>query len=49
MAGYAVLDVNAAYRAGEHLTVFAVVNNVLDRRYDTYGSFGPVGDVRLSF
>lgn len=45
VAGYAVVDLNAAYRAGEHLTVFAVLNNVLDRRYDTYGSFGPVGDV----
>jgi outer membrane receptor protein involved in Fe transport len=45
VAGYAVVDLNAAFHAGKHFTVFAVVNNVLDRRYNTYGSFGPVGDV----
>jgi outer membrane receptor protein involved in Fe transport len=45
IGGYTVLDVNLAYRPIERLTLFAVVNNVLDKRYYTYGSFGPVGDV----
>lgn len=45
VGGYTVVDLNVAYRAGEHLTLFALVNNVLDRRYYTYGAFGPVGDV----
>jgi len=45
VGGYMVVDLNAAYRPIDHVTVFAVVNNVFNRRYDTYGSFGPVGDV----
>ncbi|MDB6086746.1 MAG: putative TonB-dependent receptor, partial [Gammaproteobacteria bacterium] len=45
VGGYTVIDLNAAFRPTDHLTLFAVVNNALDRRYDTYGSFGPVGDV----
>lgn len=45
VGGYAVIDVHAAYRPTAHVTVFALINNVLDRRYDTYGAFGPVGDV----
>ena len=45
VGGYLVVDLNAAYRPMDHVTVFAVVNNVFNRRYDTYGSFGPVGDV----
>ena len=45
VGGYAVVDLNVLYRPLAHLTVFAVVNNVFDKRYDTYGTFGPVGDV----
>ncbi len=45
LAGYTVVDLNAAYRPAEHVTLFAVTNNVLNKGYDTYGSFGPVGDV----
>ena len=46
LGGYAVVDLNAAYRPyRSHLTLFGVVNNVFDKRYDTYGSFGPVSDV----
>jgi outer membrane receptor protein involved in Fe transport len=44
VGGYLVIDLNAAYKPVSDLTVFAVVNNVLNKRYDTYGSFGPVGD-----
>jgi outer membrane receptor protein involved in Fe transport len=45
VGGYAVVDLNAAYRPNDAVTVFAVINNALDKRYYTYGSFGPVGDV----
>jgi outer membrane receptor protein involved in Fe transport len=45
VGGYAVLNLNTAVRVGRHLTLFALVNNAFDTRYDTYGSFGPVGDV----
>jgi outer membrane receptor protein involved in Fe transport len=43
--GYTIVDLDTQYRLGEHLAVFAVLNNALDKRYYTYGSFGPVGDV----
>jgi iron complex outermembrane recepter protein len=45
VAGYAVVDLNAAFHPDRHFTVFATVHNVFDRRYDTYGSFAPVADV----
>jgi outer membrane receptor protein involved in Fe transport len=45
VGGYTVVDLDAAFRAGERVTLFAVVNNALDKRYDTYGSFGPIGAV----
>jgi outer membrane receptor protein involved in Fe transport len=40
-----VVDLNAAFHAGNRVTLFAVINNALDKHYYTYGSFGPVGDV----
>jgi iron complex outermembrane recepter protein len=45
VGGYMVVDLNVAYQPVEHVTVFAVVNNVFDKRYNTYGALGPVGDV----
>ncbi len=45
VGGYGILDLNAAYHPIDHLTLFVVVNNVLNKRYDTYGGFGPIGDV----
>jgi outer membrane receptor protein involved in Fe transport len=45
LGGYTVIDLNAAFRFADRVTLFAVVNNALDKRYLTYGSFGPVGDV----
>jgi outer membrane receptor protein involved in Fe transport len=45
LGGYTLVDLNAAYRPSDAVTLFAVVNNALDKRYYTYGSFGPVGDV----
>jgi iron complex outermembrane recepter protein len=45
VGGYAVVDLNAAFKPEDRVTLFVVVNNVFDKRYYTYGSFGPVGDV----
>jgi len=45
LGGYAVVDLNAAFRPTDRITLFVVVNNAFDKRYYTYGSFGPVGDV----
>ncbi len=44
VGGFAVLNLNTSYRVTDRVTVFALVNNVTDRRYATYGTFGPVGD-----
>ncbi len=45
VGGYVVVDFNTAYRVTPRITLFGLVNNVFDKRYDTYGGFGPVGDV----
>jgi iron complex outermembrane receptor protein len=45
VGGYSVVDLNAAYRPIDHVTMFAVVQNVFNKRYNTFGAFGPVGDV----
>jgi iron complex outermembrane receptor protein len=45
VGGYTLVDLDAAFHAGHRLTLFAVINNTLNKRYDTYGSFGPIGDV----
>jgi outer membrane receptor protein involved in Fe transport len=45
LGGYTTVDLNAAYRPNDAVTLFAVLNNAFDKRYYTYGTFGPVGDV----
>ena len=45
VGGYMVVNLNAALRLNKRITVFALINNAFNTRYDTYGSFGPVGDV----
>lgn len=45
LGGYTIIDLNASLRLTPHCTLFAVVNNVFDKRFYTYGGFGPVGDV----
>ncbi len=45
LGGYTVVDLNAAFRPTDHVMLFAIVNNVFDKRFYTYGSFGPVSDV----
>ncbi len=45
VGGYVVVNLDTSYRITDHITLFGLVNNVSDRTYDTYGSFGPVGDI----
>jgi len=45
--GYGVLNIHSAYQITEHFQAFALVNNVLNTRYATFGTFSPVTDVPL--
>ncbi|MFC0134443.1 TonB-dependent receptor [Massilia eurypsychrophila] len=36
--GYALLNLRASYRLGRHWELFARINNVANRRYETYGA-----------
>jgi outer membrane receptor protein involved in Fe transport len=36
--GHALLNLRASYRAGKHWELFARINNVTNRRYETYGA-----------
>ena len=38
--GYAVMNLRATYAFSDHLSVFARVDNVFDRRYVTFGTLG---------
>ena len=44
VGGYLVVNLDTAWRVTRRVTLFGVVNNALNARYDTYGSFGPVQD-----
>jgi iron complex outermembrane recepter protein len=43
--GYSVLGVRAEYRLGEHASVFASIDNLLDEEYETFGLFGQADEV----
>jgi outer membrane receptor protein involved in Fe transport len=45
VGGYVILNANTSYKVTDHITLFALVNNLTNRTYDTYGSFGPVDDI----
>ena len=40
---YVVLNLDTTYRMTEHVEVFGLVQNLLDQRYATFGTFSPVG------
>jgi len=46
-APYFVLDATTRYRIGSHLELFATIENLLDRKYETFGSFSPTSDVPI--
>ena len=43
--GYWLANLHTSYKVTDRMTAFALVNNVFNSRYDTYGTFGPVGAV----
>ena len=45
VGGYVVVNFNTAYKVTDNVTLFGLVNNIFNERYDTYGSFGPVDTV----
>ncbi len=45
LEGYSVVSVRAEYRFGEHASVFASIDNLLDEEYETFGVFGEADDV----
>jgi iron complex outermembrane receptor protein len=40
LPGYTVASLRTSYQFGQHVKVFANIQNLLDRRYSTYGIFG---------
>jgi outer membrane receptor protein involved in Fe transport len=45
VGGYVVVNLHTAYKITNYITVFGVLNNAFNARYDTYGTFGPIADV----
>lgn len=43
--GYFVLNLNTSYRITDHIRAFAIVENALDQKYATYGTFAQVDGV----
>lgn len=48
LPGYFVMNVHSTYDITPRLQVFANAQNLLDRRYDTYGTFSPTTSVVLA-
>ena len=44
---YFVLDASARYRVGQHIELFMTIENLLDAKYETFGSFSPTADVPI--
>jgi iron complex outermembrane receptor protein len=45
LAGYAVFNVHSDYQLTKTIKLFAKLDNALDRKYATYGTFASVGDI----
>jgi iron complex outermembrane recepter protein len=45
ISGYTVVNLRGQYRVARALTVFAKVNNVFDRRFETFGLLGEADEV----
>lgn len=46
--GYFILNLNTSYRVTENIQVFGQVENVLDSKYYTYGTFAPTSSVFIA-
>ncbi len=44
---YAVFGFNTAYRVSENIEIYGYVENALNRRYATFGTFSPVDEVPI--
>ena len=44
---YVAIDASASYRLTHKLTVFADIDNLLDTKYATFGTFSPTSDVPI--
>lgn len=40
LPGYALVNLHTSYKFGEHVELFARINNLFDARYSTFGQFG---------
>ena len=45
VGGYVTVNLNTSYKITHYITVFGILNNAFNQRYDTYGTFGPIADV----
>ncbi len=43
-----MLDATTRYRIGAHIELFATIENLLDEKYETFGSFSPTADVPIT-
>ena len=46
-AAYGALNIHSSYQIGKHIQLFAMVENVLNSRYATFGTFSPVSRIPL--
>jgi outer membrane receptor protein involved in Fe transport len=46
--GYVVLNLNTSYQLTKHVQLFGFVRNVLNAKYDTYGTFSDVTSVPIA-
>ncbi|MCK5477940.1 MAG: TonB-dependent receptor [Methylococcales bacterium] len=45
LGDYMVFNLNTEYRFNKHITIFGKLDNVFDRRYKNFGTYGETGDV----
>ncbi len=45
LGAYMVFNLSTEYRFNEHLTLFGKLDNIFDRRYKNFGTYGETGDV----
>ena len=45
VGGYVLINLDTSIRVTDRITLFGIINNLTNRRYDTYGTFGPVDEV----
>jgi outer membrane receptor protein involved in Fe transport len=46
--GFLVVDLHGSRMLARHVSIFAEVSNLFDRRYATFGTFSETGDVFLA-